>query len=89
MAHDLKGLIQEKLGNLPGAIVSYEAAVKIEPEQVPFSYHLAVAYFKAEDYAKAKEIFLKISTQVTDAESKDAIANFLKLIRDKGGLDPR
>jgi tetratricopeptide (TPR) repeat protein len=89
MAHDLKGLIQEKLGNLPGAIVSYEAAVKIEPEQVPFSYHLAVAYFKAEDYAKAKEIFLKISTQVTDAESKDAIANYLKMIRDKGGLGPR
>jgi len=88
MALDLRGVIQEKLGNLPEAIASYEAAVKIKPEEVPFSYRLAVAYFKAEDYAKAKEIFLKISARVTDAESKDAIANYLKLIRDKGGLGP-
>jgi tetratricopeptide (TPR) repeat protein len=87
-AHDLRGLIQEKLNNLPEAIASYEAAVKIIPDEVPFSYHLAVAYFKAGNYAKAKEIFLKISGQVTDAESKDAIANYLKLIRDKGGLGP-
>jgi superkiller protein 3 len=88
MAHDLRGVILEKLDNLPEAIASYEAATKIVPEEVPFRYRLAVAHFKAGNYAKAKEIFLKISTQVTDAESKGAIANYLKLIRDKGGLGP-
>jgi tetratricopeptide (TPR) repeat protein len=88
MAQDLRGLIQEKLNNLPEAIASYEAAVKIVPEEIPFNYHLAVAYFKAGNYAKAKAIFLRISGQVTDAESKDAIAGYLKQIRDKGGLGP-
>jgi Tfp pilus assembly protein PilF len=84
MAHDLKGLIQERLNNLPEAIASYEAAVKLVPEEVPFNYHLAVAHFKSGNYPKAKEIFLKISGQVTDQASKDAIAGYLKQIRDKG-----
>ena len=84
MAHDLRGLIQERLNNLPEAIASYEAAVKLVPEEVPFNYHLAVAHFKAGNYPKAKEIFLKISGQVTDQASKDAITGYLKQIRDKG-----
>lgn len=84
MAHDLRGVIQEKLGNLVEAIASYETAVKIVPEEIPFSYRLAVAYFKSGDYAKSRDLFLKISGKVTDAESKDAIANYLKMIRDKG-----
>jgi Flp pilus assembly protein TadD len=84
MAHDLKGLIQEKLGNLDEAIVSYETAVKIVPEEVRFSYNLAVACFNAGDYARSKELFLKISGKVTDAASRDTIANYLKMIREKG-----
>ncbi len=84
MAHDLKGLIYEKLNSLGEAIASYETAVKIVPEEIPFSFHLAVAYFKNGDYAKAQEVFLKISGKVTDAESRETIANYLKMIRDKG-----
>jgi Tfp pilus assembly protein PilF len=84
MAHDLRGLIYEKLNSLGQAIASYEAAVKIVPEEIPFNFHLAVAYFKNGDYAKAKEIFVKISGMVADAESRDTIANYLKMIRDKG-----
>jgi Tfp pilus assembly protein PilF len=84
MAYDLRGIIYEKLNSLGEAIASYEMAVKIVPDEVPFSYHLAVAYFKNGDYDKAKEIFLKISGKVTDAESKETIANYLKQIRDKG-----
>jgi protein O-GlcNAc transferase len=84
MGYNLKGLILEKRDNLPEAIAAYEQAVKIVPEDVLFSYNLAVAYFKNEDYAKAKELFVKISPKVTDAETKEAIARYLKLINEKG-----
>ena len=84
MGHNLKGLIFEKRNNLSEAIASYEQAVRIVPEEVLFNYNLAVAYFKNEEYAKAKELFLKISSKVTDAETKDAISRYLKIISEKG-----
>ncbi len=84
MAHNLKGIILEKRDNFSEAIAAYQQAVKIVPEDVLFSYNLAVAYFKNEEYAKAKEIFLKISPRVTDAETKDAISRYLKIISEKG-----
>ena len=84
MAHNLLGIIFEKRSSLDEAIASYAAAVKIVPEDVLFNYNLGVAYFKNEDYARAKEIFLKISGKVTDAETKDTINRYLKIINDKG-----
>lgn len=84
MAHDLKGLVLERLGRLDEAILSYETAVKIVPEEPRFSYNLAVARFKAGDYVRAKELFLKVSEKVTDAESRAAITDYLKQIREKG-----
>ena len=85
MAHDLKGVVLEKMGRLEQAILAYEAAVKIVPEEVRFNYNLAVALFKAGGYARAKELFLGISGKVTDAESRDTITNYLRMIREKGG----
>lgn len=84
MAHNLRGLIVEKQGDLGEAISSYEAAVKIVPEDVLFNYNLAVAYFKNGDYARSKETFLKIQGKVTDAETKNTIARYLKMINDRG-----
>lgn len=84
MAQNLRGLIFEKQNNLAEAISSYEAAVKIVPEEVLFNYNLAVAYFKNAEYARAKEIFLKIQNKVSDAETKDTIARYLKMISDRG-----
>jgi len=84
MAQHLRGFIFEKRNSLDEAIASYEAAVKIVPEEVGFNYDLGVAYFKNGDYARAKEIFLKISGRVTDAETKDTINRYLKIINDKG-----
>jgi Tfp pilus assembly protein PilF len=84
MAHNLRGLIFEKKDSIGEAIASYEAAVKIVPDDLQFSYNLAVACFKNKDYARAKEIFLKIQGKVTDAETKDAIAKYLKMINDLG-----
>ena len=84
MAQHLRGFIFEKRNSLGEAIASYEAAVKIVPEDVGFNYELGVAYFKNGDYARAKEIFLKISGKITDAETKDTINRYLKIIKDKG-----
>jgi tetratricopeptide (TPR) repeat protein len=65
-------------------VKAYEEAVKIVPEDLLFSYNLAVAYFKTNDLAKAKELFLKISPRVTDQETKDKIAQYLKTIGERG-----
>lgn len=84
MAHNLRGLILEKRDNLEGAIAAYELAVRIVPDDVLFNYNLGVAYFKNEEYDKAKETFLKISSRVTDAEMKDNISRYLKIIAQRG-----
>jgi type IV pilus assembly protein PilF len=57
MAHNLRGLIFEKKGDLGEAISSYEAAIKIVPEDVLFNFNLAVASFKNGDYARSLIIF--------------------------------
>jgi Tfp pilus assembly protein PilF len=84
MAHNLRGIIFEKQSDFGEAVASYEAAVKIVPEDLSFNYNLAVACFKNKDYARAKEIFLKIQGKVTDAETRDTIARYLKMINDLG-----
>ena len=83
MAHNLRGLIYEKLNNVVEAVASYEQAVRIVPDDVPFNYNLAVAYFKNGDYSRSKEIFHKIQGKVTDAETRDTIARYLRLIGDR------
>ena len=84
MAHNVRGNILEKRNNLSEAIAAYEQAVKIVPEDLLFNYNLAVALFKNGDYARAKELFLKVSARVTDAETREAIGRYLKLISEKG-----
>jgi protein O-GlcNAc transferase len=84
MAHNLLGLILEKQDKLPQAVAAYEQAVRIVPDDVLFNYNLGAAYFKTEEYAKAKEAFLKISPRVTDPDMRDNITKFLKIIGDKG-----
>lgn len=83
MAHNLRGLIYEKLNNVVEAVASYEQAVRIVPDDVLFNYNLAVAYFKNGDYSRSKEIFHKIQGKVTDAETRDTIARYLRLIGDR------
>jgi type IV pilus assembly protein PilF len=83
MALNLRGLIYEKKNIIGEAVASYEAAVKIVPDDLQFNYSLAVAYFKNEDYARAKEIFLRIQGKVADAETRDTIARYLRLIGDR------
>lgn len=81
MAHNLKGLIHEKLNNFDEAVESYSQAVKIVPQDINFNFNLAVAYFKNSQFDKAKEIFEKISTKTTDMDMKAKIDQYLKIIR--------
>lgn len=79
-AYNLKGLILEKLNNFSEAIKSYEQAIKFVPGEVNFSFNLAVALFKNREYNKAKNLFEKISSQVTDPEMKGKIDQYLKML---------
>jgi tetratricopeptide (TPR) repeat protein len=83
MGYNLRGVIFEKRDNMAEAVASYEQAVKIVPEDVLFNYNLAVACFKTGEYARAKDLFLKISPRVTDAEMRDMITQYLKTISEK------
>jgi len=80
MAYNLRGQVYEKKNNLGEAVASYEAAVKIVPEDVLFNYNLGVACFKLTEYARAKEAFLKIQAKVADPEMRDSVSRYLRLI---------
>ena len=83
MAYNLKGRILEKQNNFPEAIVNYEKALQIVPEEISFSFDLAVALFKNNKFSLAEEIFEKISPRVTDPEMKDNINKYLKIIKER------
>lgn len=83
MAHNIRGQVLEKKNDLDGAVSAYEAAVKIVPDDLLFSYNLAVACFKNADYARSKEVFLKIQGKITDPDTRDTIARYLRLIGDQ------
>ncbi|HOW85425.1 MAG TPA: tetratricopeptide repeat protein [Candidatus Aminicenantes bacterium] len=80
MAHNIKGQILEKKNDLDGAVVSYEAAVKIVPDDLLFNYNLGAACFRNGEYARSREVFLKIRGKITDADMKETIARYLRLI---------
>ncbi len=84
-AYNLRGYVFEKRDNWTEAVTSYETAAKLVPDELLFSYNLGVAYFKIGEFAKAKEIFLKISAKVTDLETKEKITQYLKAIGDRDG----
>lgn len=81
MAYNLKGLIHEKSDDFDQAIESYSQAVKIVPQDINFNFNLAVAYFKNNQFDKAREIFEKISAQTTDPDMREKINQYLKIIK--------
>ncbi len=80
MAHNIRGQILEKKNDLGGAILAYEQAVRIVPDDVLFSYNLGLACFRNADYPRAKEVLLKIQGKVSDAETRESISRTLRLI---------
>ncbi|MGB9893169.1 MAG: tetratricopeptide repeat protein [Candidatus Saccharicenans sp.] len=86
LAHNLRGLILEKLGDLDQAVFSFEQAVKIVPDDTTFLFNLARAQFKAGLYLKSKENFEKLLPKLVSQEDRDTVKNYLeelkKLIKD-------
>lgn len=81
MAHNLRGLILEKIGNLEEAIVSFEQAVKIVPEDPTFLYDLAKAQFDNGEYLKAKENFEKLWPKLVSQADRDTVKNYLQELK--------
>ncbi len=85
MAHNLKGMILERMGKTEEAVEAYEQAVKAVPDDVQFNFNLGAAYVKAGETAKARDVFLKLAPRVTDPEMKAKVGQYL---RDLAGKDP-
>jgi len=86
MAHNLRGLILEKLGDNEEAENSFAQAAKIVPEDPTFLFNLARAQFHNEKYLLAKENFEKLLPKLTSQEDRVEVRNYLdqikKLIKD-------
>ena len=80
-ALNLRGIIYERLNNLPEAIKSYMQALNYIPNDVDLNFNLAVAHFKNNESLNAKIIFEKIYPQVTDPEMKKKIREYLDIIK--------
>jgi len=83
MAQNLKGLILEKKGDLAEAVGAYEQAVKLVPNEASFGFNLGAAYFKNNEFEKARELLERISPLIKDQETKDKIKEYLDIIKGK------
>jgi tetratricopeptide (TPR) repeat protein len=83
MAHDLKGRILERKGDINGAIDSYKQAVRQVPNETSFGFNLGAAYFKNNEFEKARELLERISPLIKDQETKDKIKEYLDIIKGK------
>lgn len=78
LAMNRKGQILEQMGKTDEAVAAYEQAVKSVPDDVQFSFNLAAAYFKAGEFAKSRNLFVKIAPLAMDADMKARISQYLK-----------
>jgi tetratricopeptide (TPR) repeat protein len=82
-AHNLLGVILNQLGRYEEAVISFQNALKLAPDDVNLSINLGIAYVNIKDYAKAREIFEKTLPQVQDPSLKAKINEYLKLIEER------
>lgn len=86
MAHNLRGLILEKTGDLEEAVVAFEQAVKIVPDDTTFLFNLARAQYNLGQYRKSKENFEKLYPRLISQEDRDTVKKYLeelkKLVKD-------
>ncbi len=80
MAHNLKGLIHERFERFQDAIVCYQEALKIRPDDISLTYNLAGAYFKNREFQKAKDLFSILENKVDDPEMKANITKYMEMI---------
>lgn len=81
MAHNLRGMILEKLGELEEAVVAFEQAVKIVPEDSTFLFNLARAQFNNGLYKSSKENFEKLYPKLVTQEDRDTVKIYLEELK--------
>ena len=86
MAHNLRGLILEKMGDLDEAENAFAQAVKIVPEDPSFLFSLAKVQFDNGRYQLSKENFEKLLPKLTSQADRDQVKDYLdqlkKLVKD-------
>lgn len=81
MAHNLRGMILEKLGELEEAVVAFEQAVKIVPDDSTFLFNLARAQFNNGLYKSSKENFEKLYPKLVTQEDRDTVKIYLEELK--------
>jgi Tfp pilus assembly protein PilF len=83
MAHNLKGLILDRKGDLPGAVDAYGQAARLVPDDANFGFNLGAALYKNDEFERAKEVLERIAPRVTDPETKAKLREYLDAIKGK------
>jgi Tfp pilus assembly protein PilF len=81
LGYHLQGVLYNRQGKYEEAINSYKLAQKSIRDDVNLNYNLGVAYFNNDQMFQAEQIFEKIYPDVTDAEMKTKIDEYLKEIK--------
>lgn len=81
LALNQEGMIFSKMDQWDDAIRSFEKAFEIIQNDIALNFNLAEAYFNNRQFEKAKQKFNTLYLQISDAEMKKKIEEYLKKIK--------
>ena len=81
VAHNLKGLVLEKKDDTEGAIVSYEKAGRLVPDDMGFKLNLGLALIKAGRGGQARDILESILQKSENSELRKKASEALKELK--------
>jgi Tfp pilus assembly protein PilF len=81
MGHNLRGMTLEKLEDDEGALVSYEKAVKLVPDDMNLLFNLALVCGKTGRTERAREALSTVLEKSDDAELRKKAADALAALR--------
>ncbi len=80
-AFNIQGAILSKLGRYPEAILSFQNAIHIDPNNVIAGINLGVAYINTKELDNARQILTKFFSITQDQTLKDKIKKYLDAIK--------
>ncbi|MBN1273625.1 MAG: tetratricopeptide repeat protein [Candidatus Aminicenantes bacterium] len=83
MAHYLRGVIQERLGNFDEALKSLKNALDIldpSSDDIEIKFKIAEIYFKTGKHTEAKNLFLEIKPLAKNPQMVKKIEDYLRMI---------
>lgn len=82
-AYNLQGVILNKMDRPLEAIMSFQSALNISPNDIIIGVNLGIAYINKREFDKARRLLEKILPFVKDQTLKDKINEYLKLIKER------